>query len=508
MDRNPIYLMCNYLSLKHWIGTCAIGAAMLVLFNLSQAQHRQSAKANGIRATVAQLEQSIPHLMHEGDIPGLAIALIRNGEIAWSRGFGVQNTETKKVVNDETVFEAASLSKPVFAYAVLKLVDKGKLALDTPLTRYLPGKYDVGDDPHLNQITVRQILSHTSGFPNWRPRGESMLKIHFTPGDRFSYSGEGYVYLAKVVEHVTGEAFNAFMKRTVFEPLGMKSSSFVWQDSYEARKTFRHNAVGIVSGRNKPETANAAASLQTTATDYARFVIATIRSTGLKSETARLMLTPQISVAEAGTNNINRPNPKLSPSISWGLGWGLQKNNNGISFWHWGDNGDSKAYIVGSREQKSAVIIFANSSTGLTIINELVEATLGGQQPALAWLNYETYNSPARNLLKAILRSDAKTVLSDYRLRRQRGDQNARLTEAQVNRLGYQLLGLKRVNDAIEVFMQNTSDYPQSFNTWDSLAEAYMIKGDKESAIKYYQKSLELNPDNTNAIQKIKELES
>ncbi len=82
--------------------------------------------------------------MADGDIPGLSIALIRDAEVAWSRGFGVKNVETKEAVDDNTVFEAASLSKPVFAYAVMKLVDSGRLDLDTPLTKYLPGKYDVG----------------------------------------------------------------------------------------------------------------------------------------------------------------------------------------------------------------------------------------------------------------------------------------------------------------------------------------------------------------------------
>jgi CubicO group peptidase (beta-lactamase class C family) len=189
---------------------------------------------------IAKLEQSIPQLMKEGDVPGLSIGLLRDGELVWRHGFGVKNTKTNDPVTDETVFEAASLSKPVFAYAVLKLVDAGKFDLDKPLNQYLPGNYDIGEDPRLGQITARRVLSHTTGFPNWRPQGGA-LKIHFTPGDRFSYSGEGFVYLSKVIERVTGEKFNDFMKRMVFDPLGMSSSSYVWQESYETLKTFRHN---------------------------------------------------------------------------------------------------------------------------------------------------------------------------------------------------------------------------------------------------------------------------
>ena len=197
-------------------------------------------------AAVTRLEQTIPALMTEADIPGLSIALIRDSKLIWTHEFGVANTETKAPVNGNTVFEAASLTKPVFAYAVLKLVDSGKLDLDTPLVKYLPGRYDVGDDPRLNQITARHVLSHTTGFPNWRPRGAETLKIYFTPGHHFSYSGEGFVYLAKVVAHITGEPTNAFVKRTVFDPLDMKSSSLIWRNDYESLKAFNHHWVGGV----------------------------------------------------------------------------------------------------------------------------------------------------------------------------------------------------------------------------------------------------------------------
>ncbi len=128
---------------------------------------------------IARLEQRIPQLMQAGEAPGLSLALIREAKLVWHHGFGVKNAETKEPVTDSTVFEAASLSKPVFAYAVLKLVDSGKLDLDKPLNQYLPGNYDVGDDPRLNQITARRVLSHTTGFPNWRPNGSPVLKFFF-----------------------------------------------------------------------------------------------------------------------------------------------------------------------------------------------------------------------------------------------------------------------------------------------------------------------------------------
>ncbi len=252
--------------------------------------------------------------------------------------------------------------------------------------------------------------------------------------------------------------------------------------------------------------ANAAASLQTTAQDYGRFVSAILKGTGLKRETHLGMLKPQISVGNGGTNTIDRAPEKLSPSISWGLGWGLQRTGDGISFWHWGDNGNSKAYVVAFERQKLGVVVFANSATGLSIVREIVDAAVGGDQPALAWLKYESYKSPARQLLKNILARGAEAALGEYRQWRKGRAADEVINENQMNRIGYDLLGLKRIKDAIEVFKLNVEDYPQSANTWDSLGEAYMTSGEKEQAIKNYQRSVELNPNNTNGVEALKKL--
>jgi CubicO group peptidase (beta-lactamase class C family) len=167
----------------------------------------------------------------------------------------------------------------------------------------LPGNYDIGDDSRLGQITARRVLSHTTGFPNWRI---GALKIHFTPGERFSYSGEGFVYLSKVVEHVTGEKFNDFMKRIVFEPLGMTSSSYVWQDSYDTLKVFSHNTRGEAVSLKKltPGVANAAASLHTTARDYGRFVAAITSHTSRPPDRSSKKSSPKARMPRS-TNTVN-----------------------------------------------------------------------------------------------------------------------------------------------------------------------------------------------------------
>jgi len=451
---------------------------------------------------INKLETDIPVLLQKSDVPGLAIALIRDGRVVWSKGFGVSNTVTKKPVTGNTIFEAASLSKPVFAYAVLRLVDEGKLNLDTPLNKYLGNNYDVVNDDRINLITARHVLSHTSGFPNWRDGdGTKTLLIHFRPGEKWSYSGEGMVYLSKVVEKITGMRLEAFMQKYALQPLGMTASSYIWRNRFDSLKAYRHDVLGALSGRNQPNDAkedtlhddgNAAASLQTTPEDYAKFIIAVLNGTGLKKATWKQMLFPQARV-----------NPKYPP-IAWGLGIGLETMPEGTYFWHWGDNGDAKAYVTAFLPNKSAVVYFADGSNGLSFTKEILDDAIGGDHPALAHLNYDRYNSPGRQLNKAILAKGATEALKDYREQRTRTRDS--ISEGEINQLGYVLLRLKKLDDAIEVFTQNTEDHPESWNVWDSLAEAFADKGNKDLAIKYYEKSLQLNPDNTNGANQIKKL--
>ena len=178
---------------------------------VARAQANQiSAKSKGNapwETLIVDLEKQVPNLMEEAMVPGLSIAIVQDAKLRWGRGFGVKDSESKKPVDNETVFEAASMSKPVFAYAVMKSCEKGVMDLDTPLTKYTSERFLEGD-PRLERITARHVLSHTSGFQNWRSE-EKPLKIHFAPGEKFLYSGEGYSYLQSVVAHVTGSTDRA-----------------------------------------------------------------------------------------------------------------------------------------------------------------------------------------------------------------------------------------------------------------------------------------------------------
>ena len=477
--------------------TCVVSSG--VFFAKAQRSHAQSTfKKDRSR------ENSILRLMKEGNVPGLSVAQIRNGRISWHRGFGVKNAHTKAPVSDNTVFEAASLSKPVFAYAVLKLVDNGKLELDKPLIDYLPEPYLA--DERVRLITARMALDHTTGFQNEVLPGRP-LKIYFTPGEKFSYSGEGFLYLQKVVERITGERLDAFMARTVFEPLGMTDSSFVWQDRYEALKANGHKASGVVGQMRKPALPRSASSLHTTAVDYAKFVIEVMNGTGLRKDTMDQMVSPQVRVDENCSNCIERGFGQPSKALSWGLGWGLERTAAGDAIWHWGDNGSEfHNFVIAYPKQKTGVVILSNSGNGLSIIPELVSQITGHNHPAFAWMGYEPYNSPAKLWFKDIL-GRGVAAITQYRTFRKTRPQSAVLNETQVNAVGYWLVGRKRVEEAVEVFKMNVEDFPNSSNAYDSLGEAYMIKGDKELSIKHYQRSLELNPKNGNAVEMLRRLQ-
>jgi CubicO group peptidase (beta-lactamase class C family) len=312
---------------------------------------------------LAELDTLIPALMDSGEVTGLSIAITADTGIVWSGGFGIRNSDTRESVEANSVFEAASLSKPVFAYAVLQLVDQGVLDLDTPIADYF--EYDaITHDERYRLITPRMVLTHSPGFPNWRPRG-GQLTIDREPGTEFSYSGEGFVYLQLAVMNLMGEPLDQLVRRFVFEPLGMTSSSYLWQDPFEDVVSMPHGSDGAVLRKNRPTSGrgNAAASLHTTAPDYARFIMAVMNGARLRDSTAVAMLTPQIDV---------------DSGVTWGLGIGLQDNAAGRAFWHWGDNTGYKAYTVSYPEHGVGVVWFTNSENGQSILEAMLGATVSG----------------------------------------------------------------------------------------------------------------------------------
>lgn len=328
-------------------------------------------------------EADIARLMAELAVPGLAVAVIRDGQVGQAAAYGTRNAKRWEPVGERTVFEAASLSKPVFAYAALQLVDAGRLSLDEPLSARLPDY--VRGDPRAGAITARHVLGHTTGLPNWRS-DEHPLRTYFAPGERFSYSGEGFVYLQRAVERIAGEPLDALADRLVFAPLGMRHSSFVWQERFERDHALPHDAEQRPGTKVKPAAGNAAYSLQTTVADYARFLGAVLAGAGLEPATARLWLDPCVNVPKDRFQCLEPGGADLDRRVAWGLGWGLEPDLG--TFFHWGSNVGASGFAIGVPGSGTATVAFTNGDNGLSIMPEIVAAVIPGARPSLAWLGY------------------------------------------------------------------------------------------------------------------------
>jgi CubicO group peptidase (beta-lactamase class C family) len=361
----------------------------------------------------ATLLRQLPRLLELGAVPGLSLGVVENGRV-WTRGFGHAVEDPPQSVSNQTVFEAASLGKPVFAYAVLRLVDAKVIDLDRPLYEYLP--IPEANNPTMRRVTPRQVLSHTTGLPNWRRKPGALVPAP-EPGKVFSYSGEAYFYLQRVTEVLTGTPFARLMREQVLDPLRMDNSSYVWLPGFdplmaagydsEEHRVEVHAAIGrrtLVIAREwgkplsewryedasrvvhliNPEwpvlplymVPNAAASLLTTVADYAKFLtrlVAKPPSLGLdlSDATRRAMLAPQV---------------RLNSALFWGLGWGIQRDEYGEVLWHWGANNSFRNFVIADPANERAVVVFTNSENGPRLYERVIVAVTGHDHPAFLWI--------------------------------------------------------------------------------------------------------------------------
>lgn len=329
---------------------------------------------------------AITRLMVEAQIPGMSVAIIKNGVVQDSMHFGLTDNRTNKSVMPYTLFEGASLSKPVVAYLTLVLVEQAKLTLNTPLVEYLDYTR-IADQENAKKLTARLVLSHQTGLPNW---GGEKLDFNFTPGNDFGYSGEGYVFLQRVLEKVTGSDLDSLAQKLVFKPLGMKSSYFTWQENKQLEVAKGHNRAGLAQDRPTPQ-ANGSSSLHTTASDYALFMQAWMNrinnSDSLFNEAAK----PAILMNGDERNALRDHDQR---NVGWALGWGVQISPKPEILWHWGDNGVFRAFSAMQPKTGDGFVYLTNSQNGLAIINALAKYVLADLSDTVGWLNYPDIDSP------------------------------------------------------------------------------------------------------------------
>jgi len=430
-------------------------------------------------------------LLDSAGIPGASVAKLEAGRIAWASGFGVRQAGGTDPVDTLTVFEGASLTKPIVAAGLLRMVGRGEFDLDRSLSEYLPYP-DIEDDPRYRRITARIVLSHTTGFPNWR--GDRPLRINFEPGSRFGYSGEGFVYLQRVIEHVTGEPLAEWARREVLVPVGMSRSSLKWEARFEANLALPHDRLGKPGAKGRPNQANAAWSLQTTAVDVARFLLALREGPLLRAEERRAMFTPQVNVTEG---------------VSWGLGIGLQGAGDSLAIWHWGDNTGYKDFAILFVYSGEGLVYLSNSDQGMSVVDAILVDAFGGEQAAVRYLDYERHDAP-RRLVRLALDSAINAGGPG------RGIARYRELKAQYPPTAFDVELLQDIarivmragfaDDAVQLLELNVSEYPTEWTAHASLADAYARLDRTAEAVASYERALALDPNQPEIRAKLDEL--
>ena len=436
-----------------------------------------------------------------------SVLVADGGKVIYKKGFGQANMEWNIPNDVDTKFRLGSITKQFTAALILQLAEQGKIKLDGKVTDYLPDyRKETGD-----RMTIHNLLSHTSGLPNYTAlpgffenvsrnpytvsdfvKKYASGDLEFEPGTKFNYSNSGYFLLGAIIEKVTGKPYEQVLKENILDPAGMKNTGYDHFNTIIPKR-----AVGYVKTPWGYENAPyldmtipyAAGSLYSTVEDLYLWDQALYGEKILSAKSKELMFRPNLNNYGYGfgiTKATIGPNKETVPIIT---------HNGGI-------NGFSTTIVrlVGS---KGLIVLLDNTSGGryLDRINDAITNVLYNQP----------FDAPkqsiAETLIKTVLDRDVASAIKQYRDLKASQASTYDFGEPELNTLGYQLLQMKKVPEAIEIFKLNTEAYPQGFNTYDSLGEAYMVHGDKELAIANYKKSLELNPQNGGAKTALAKLE-
>ncbi len=314
---------------------------------------------SGNLITKTEIDKFIINQMDSLNIKGMSFALINNGKIAYQNHYGIKDVKTQEPIDSKTTYEAASISKPVFAFFVMKQVEKGLLDLDTPLYQYLPYS-DIKQDERYKSITARMVLSHTSGFCNIRYfNPDHKLDIKFTPGTDFLYSGEGYDYLTKVVAHLNSLSLNdldSLFQKEVAKSLMLNHLHFQITNYIKSNLASAHQGDSIVYANYWDRNVfSGSGSLHTDATSYSRFLVAILKNSELTPESYEEIFKEQVKLIDKNwfTENLGY--------TAWGLGFGMIQSDQVTNYAHIGNN---LGYTTGfqlNRENKFGYVYFTNS---------------------------------------------------------------------------------------------------------------------------------------------------
>lgn len=366
-------------------------------------------RIDGSKITADSLNIKIEYLMKVANVSGAAISVFNDNKPIFSKAYGFANVQKNIPFQQTSVMYGASFAKAVFAYIVMQYVQERIIDLDKPLVEYLNkplpdykikgwnrGYQDLREDERYKKITARMCLTHTTGFPNWRWfEADKKLKFKFDPGIRYSYSGEGLYLLQFVIEQITGKDYETISQERVFKPLGMTSTSQVWQTRFDTNICYGHNSKGEPYELMKWREASAGGSMSTTLEDFIRFYTALISSKGLSRKSFNAMTNTHVRInsrSQFGPLALVDSTDNDNIQLGYGLGIGTFKTPYGKAFFKEGHDDGWGHYSICFPDKKIAIVIMTNNDNGESIFKELLAYAIGDTFTPWRWENYIPYN--------------------------------------------------------------------------------------------------------------------
>lgn len=471
---------------------------------------------SNLSCSTAEKARNIDDLMkysHDAGIYNGAVLVAHNGKIIYKKAFGYANIENLEKLKINSVFSIGSISKQFTAMAIMILKEQKRLSYDDNLSEYFP------EFPaYAEKITIRNLLNHTSGIKNWmnydifraRPgdfkdditNGDvfeflaGLDSLEFAPGEKYSYSNSGYLLLAMIVEKVSGEPFYSFMENNIFQPLGM-GNTLVWNDTKPEipGKTIGYNQFGEIDDYNI--LTSGAGGIYSTVEDLYKWDQALYTEKLVSRQTLEEAFTP-------GILSSGEPSRTLSDSTwGYGFGWLLRKTDSENIVWHDGGFNGFNAIFYRELNNRDLIIFLTNKGEPWPLypIHDAVINILKGEP-------YEYPPIPVTPKMKKLIDSEGLAkAISNYREIRETHPDKYDFSEKRLNTLGYYYIKKGEFDRARAILKLNIEMYPESPNTYDSYAEACMLGGDYDEAIENYNRSLELDPDNINAVEMLKEID-
>ena len=430
----------------------------------------------------------------------------QNGKVIYKQGFGLANMEWNIPNTPDTRFRLGSITKQFTAALTLQLVQQGKIKLDGKVSDYLPDyRKDTGQ-----KVTIHHLLTHTSGIPSYTSQAgfiENVSRnpykvadfvtkyasgdLEFEPGSRFVYNNSGYFLLGAIIERVTGKSYEQALKENILDPAGMKNTGYDHHNSLIPKRAagYRKTPEGYENALYLDMSIPyAAGSMYSTVEDLYLWDQALYTDKLLSAASQELMYKPFLQEYAYGWSI------RFTPFMQNGQSVQLIEHGGGI-------NGFSTV-ITRFPKEKNLIVLLDNTGQNVERLSGTITRILYNQP----------YEPPKISIVpvleKTVNEKGIAAAIAQYRELKAKQAATYDFGEPELNQLGYLLMGKGAIKEAVEIFKLNVEAYPQGFNTYDSLAEAYMRLNEREQAITNYKKSLELNPKNTNAVEMLKRLET